>query len=1011
MKQVLTLFLVFVCTFLHAQNAVQILSAPLHVMNCPDVCTTLYANFPKPLKTNAYTVSSIPFSPVAITGTGVNVTDDNFSNAIPLGFDFCFFDNVYSQCYIADNGVLTFNPAYNAGNCNNNIQQTLPYFNSSFPDNAIFALFMDINPNLGGTVSYATVGTAPYRKFVLKYQSVRLFGNTCAATTSTFQVVLSETLHTIEMFITGKVACDNDPNNHANYGTVGIQNIGATVFYTAPGKHASIFTTSNEGIKFTPSGPSNYTLNWLNKWGQVIATNTDSLLICPSEFPYDDVKAQLTIYCPLSVQTDSVVITKPLPVFNAIQVVQPFCAYDTNGAILINATVAAPPPMYAINNGPLGPSNIFTGLAAGLYTITVQDANGCKKDTTVLVEPVVVLWMVVDSAKNPVCPDSNGMVIVHFMGGLAPYTVTWSNGDIGFMCDSIGPGGVIATVTDANGCTQDFPLILPQDSMPMPQSMIIEPVCGDSNGSIALTITNGTPAYTLLWNTGDTALAINNLMAGIYSVTITDSKGCVTVFSTNLEDVDVLITSKSSTNTKCGINNGTATITASLGVPPYTYLWQPSGQVTATATNLAPGIHYCTTMDTSACFKVDTFVILPSLGLINNITFSNANCDTSNGSIYLNGVQNAQGVVTQLWSTGQTGNVISGLNAGTYWIITTDGIGCVKTDTIVLLNDGKPQLFVASYTPPLCNGDKGSAILGGNFGTAPYKYSMDGIVYSSDAQLNNILAGVYTIYISDANSCTNSTTVTFTQPPLIDLTYTSDSVVCFNDMTATVSYSASGGTPGYQYSFNNGIYSGDTADYQNTQGIYKVLVKDANNCTRAFNVVVPGPEEALNVEFDKKNVYCFETNTGSFTANIVGGWKPYSYTWDNNATGLTFKDLGETKMTISVVDNMGCKIDREVDIEILKCCKMVVPNAFTPNSDGKNDFLYPMAISEVSALKFSIYDRWGKLIFATKSLGEKWDGTDNEVPCNMGVYFYMLEYNCPFELKTFKLKGDITLIR
>ena len=1012
MKRICTLLLFcFFSNFIFAQNTIQIQSAPLHIMNCPDICTTLYANFPKPLKTTAYTVSNTAYAPIAINGTPVSFTDDKFTNALPLGFEFCFFNQVYTQCYLSDNGVLTFNNMYSGGNCNNNIQQTLPYFNSTFPDNAIFFLFMDINPNQGESIQYATTGVAPYRKFIVSYQNVRLFGNTCAGTTSSFQVVLSETTHTIETFIGNKVVCDNNPNQYANFATVGIQNIGATTFYTAPGKHASIFTTANEGIRFSPAGPLDYIMTWENKYGQTIAANTDSVLFCPDNFPYDCIRAKIEIFCPHSFQYDSVIINKPIPTINNIQIVQPLCDNNTTGAILVNATVVAPPAQYALNNGPFGPNNIFTGLGPGSYLITVQDANGCKKDTTVVIEPIVQLWMATDTVINPICPDSNGKVVVHINGGTGPYIISWSNGDFGNTCDSIGPGGVVATVTDANGCVEIFPIILVYDSLPEVQYTLTQPVCGDSSGAISITVTNGTPAYILLWNTGDTSYALNNLMAGFYGVTVTDAKGCVTNFSTNLTDLDPVTTSISSTNTKCGLNNGVANVLATAGVPPYTYQWIPSGQLTATATNLPPGVHICKTMDATNCFTLDTFNILPSLALINSVSYSNANCDTSNGSIYLNGVQNAQGTVTRLWSNGQTGTSISGLAAGTYWIQTTDAIGCVKTDTIMLLNDGKPQLMVVSYLPPLCYGDKGAAVLGGVFGTAPYKFSLDGINFTSDAQLDNILAGVYTIYITDANSCLNSTVVTFTQPPLIELSYVADSVVCFNDYTSTISYSASGGTPGYLYSFNNGIYNSDTAQYQNTQGIYTVLVKDANNCTRPFNVEVPGPKQALDVKFDKKNIYCFEQQTGSFTATILGGWQPYTYTWSNGANGLTFNNLGETNMTIYVTDNMGCDIEKDVNIEILQCCKMVVPNAFTPNADGLNDFLKPIAISEVTDIKFSIYDRWGKMVFNTKTLGDRWDGSVHEIPCNMGVYYYYLEYNCPFELNKFILKGDITLIR
>ncbi|GBL35658.1 hypothetical protein EMGBS15_12530 [Filimonas sp.] len=125
--------------------------------------------------------------------------------------------------------------------------------------------------------------------------------------------------------------------------------------------------------------------------------------------------------------------------------------------------------------------------------------------------------------------------------------------------------------------------------------------------------------------------------------------------------------------------------------------------------------------------------------------------DSSNGKIYLNGVLNQTGWVHALWNTGDTTNVITGLAPGTFWVKTTDSIGCVKTDTMVLFNDGKPYLGLVSYTPPLCYGDSsGAIILTGSSGTAPYKYSIDGINFSSFAQITNIAGGTYTIYITDA---------------------------------------------------------------------------------------------------------------------------------------------------------------------------------------------------------------------------------------------------------------------
>ena len=99
----------------YAQQSFDIVEGPIELLDCDSTCIMLHANFPKPLQTNQYSISSTPFTPNTITGTPINLNDDKFSTAIPLGFSFCFFGNVYTQCYVSDNGVLSFNPAYSGG--------------------------------------------------------------------------------------------------------------------------------------------------------------------------------------------------------------------------------------------------------------------------------------------------------------------------------------------------------------------------------------------------------------------------------------------------------------------------------------------------------------------------------------------------------------------------------------------------------------------------------------------------------------------------------------------------------------------------------------------------------------------------------------------------------------------------------------------------------------------------------------------------------------------------------
>jgi gliding motility-associated-like protein len=549
--------------------------------------------------------------------------------------------------------------------------------------------------------------------------------------------------------------------------------------------------------------------------------------------------------------------------------------------------------------------------------------------------------------------------------------------------------------------------------LPEIASVVTKPMCGDSTGSIILNVTGATPPYTYNWTNGAITPSLNNIPAGIYNVTVTDSNGCFKYLGFALLDTLAVYTTKTVTHTKCGLNNGAVAIVPSGSIAPYTYAWTPSGQNTATAINLAPGTHYCTTTAANGCSKKDTFIIISSLATINVLSKANANCDSSNGVVYVLSVQNAILPFTTLWSNASVGNVITSLPAGNYWVQTTDAIGCIAVDSFYLANDGKPKLNILAYTPPNCFGDStGSVTLSGSNGVPPYKYSLDGINYFSFAQIDSIPGGTYPVYISDANSCLNDTILTFAQPEKIEVTYLADSVVCFHDKTASLSITATGGFVPYSYAFNNVAFSNQMVYTNLGKGDYPLTVKDSHNCEEEFLVKIIGPEDSLHAVIVKKDVPCFEKNTGAITISLEGGWPPYQYTWSNpNFVGLAFVNIGETHESIQVIDDKGCEINTPINVEQLLCCKMVIPNAFTPNGDARNDVLNVLPISEVSTVKLTIVNRWGQVMFSTKTIHDAWDGKFKGVDCDVDTYFYILEYTCPFQKDKVVVKGDITLIR
>lgn len=1005
---------------------IQINEGPVFTVPCDSVCTTVHASHPDIRKTNTYLVENISYAPVATPGaTTLSLTDDHFSSAVPIGFSFCFYEQTYTNAYISDNGHLTFNSLYSGQSASFDTKTALPFYNSTFPDNGIFSPFMDNKPTGGAAITYATLGTAPFRKFVVTWSNMPLFGATCSGGTSTYQVILYETTNRIECHITNKTGCDGDATNYRNFATLGIQSTGASSYAVAPGRNASIWTASNEGWAFRPNGDKAYTITWHMSRVPESAplpgmgappNNTDSLRYCGT-YPVTRF-VKMSLHCPSAVFWDSVVLDKDFPRPDSLILTYPHCNTSNDGALTIlmgSDAGAGPPYTFSVNGSPWSSTTTYTNLAAAPLSISIKDANGCRWDTIFFLPPQYSIDVVVDTVLMAHCPIQDGGAVVHVDSGTGPFTYAWSNGDTDSVLNGV-EGNIFysVTVTDALGCTGTANVYVPDSGKPAIVTAPIRPICGTPTGQISVSVSQGLPPYTYTWtppvSTGPIA---TGLVAGNYMVTVTDANGCTSAKQTLLLDSLNILTLPDTIHTTCGLPNGSAQAHILNAVDsPYTFLWS-NGQTDSIATGLTGGEYY-SVLITSAigCQRTDTFYVNPSPALIANMYPANANCDSNNGAINVV-LSNATGPTTYLWSTGDTTHSISGLAPGVYWLKVQDSIGCVDSNSVTLGDDGVPHLHILTYQPPACFGDStGIIILDGTSGVAPYKYSIDGENFSTDAVIGNISGGTYTIYIRDANSCPGDTTVTFTQPPQIIISaLPSDTLICYTDRTGILDVSATGGFPPYEFAIDEGGFTAESLFTGLGVGAHIVQARDTNNCLVSQEFIMPGPAAPLTVRLDKTDVPCFETVTGSITTLTSGGWDPYTYAWSNGSTESRLSEVSEGNYTVTITDAKGCTTTGDVFVAQKLCCRAVVANAFTPNGDGRNDILTVKKISAVSELDFKIFNRFGNLVFQTSNLNAGWDGTFMGEPAEIGTYFYWLTYKCPFSTETYTLKGDVTLLK
>jgi len=447
------------------------------------------------------------------------------------------------------------------------------------------------------------------------------------------------------------------------------------------------------------------------------------------------------------------------------------CFGANNGSISVTKTSGGKTP-YTYAWTPSGATTTsISNLSPGAYTLTVSDGSGQVINRSfTIIQPTLIVPNL--SFVSVSCNGKNdGTASVAPSGGIAPYTVFWSDGVIGLNRTRMTPGAYSVTVRDANGCpvTQNFTILEPTVITTAVSSQSNVTVYGGNDGSATVSVSGGTAPYTYAWSpSGGTTDTATNLAAGTYSVLITDANGCTTTQSVVITQpaipYDILLVSQQ--NISCnGANDGGITVNVTGGTPPYNYVWSNGGGNTATISNLAAGTYTLTVTDSDSSILTKSYVITEPTVLNVTGSLTNVTCNGLGNGTATASVTGGTSPYTYFWSNGMTSASANNLVAGTYSVTVTDANNCKATTSVTIAQPG-----VLSVTPAVtnvsCSGQvDGSVSLTVNGGAAPFSY-----LWSSGqttANINGLPSGVYSVTVTDANNCTVSETVTITSPAFV----------------------------------------------------------------------------------------------------------------------------------------------------------------------------------------------------------------------------------------------------
>jgi gliding motility-associated-like protein len=506
----------------------------------------------------------------------------------------------------------------------------------------------------------------------------------------------------------------------------------------------------------------------------------------------------------------------------------------------------------------------------------------------------------------------------------------------------------------------------------------------------------------------------NWMIMGLYFQTNT----CVTCTPQN---TNMTLTSTFQ-DAQCNQCNGTATVTPSGGVSPYTYQWNTTPvQTTQTATGLCAGTYIVSVNDATGCATgVDT-IIIQTIGGV-NVTAANADVLCFGGSTGSATAtpQGGQSPYTYSWSTtpAQTTAVATGLAAGTYTVTITDGMGCTSTTTVTINQPLQLTATANLVNDALCNGSSdGAASVTGTGGTGSLSYAWSTSPVQTTANATGLSMGTYIVMVTDANGCTATSSVTINQPTPLQTSIFFDAANCgMNDGQSTVI--ATGATGPYSFSWSTTPPQTTATATGLSVGVYTCTVTDANGCTSTIAVnVIDTASPVANFVANPSTVYI--TNPVVFFTDLSLNASTWYWNFgdpgDTTSSSLqhpvhTFSDTGTFCIWL-FISNTVCTDSFQVCIRVLPETQLFVPNAFTPNGDGKNDLFMPLGVY-VEEFQMWIFDRWGDMIFTTTDMRQGWDGKANGGAkiAQEDVYVWVINYTDNQNRKIRKV-GHVSLIR
>ncbi len=838
---------------------------------------------------NDYDVLTIPFLPVSGTGTTLSLGDDQLSSSLPVGFNFNFYCNGYTNFYISSNGFITFDPSSGNGCC---AGQNLP--DPLAPNDLIAMCWTDCNPTAGGTIEYFTVGTAPNRQLIVNFINIPPFSTSSG--NQTVQAILYEGTDIIELHVTNAT-----PSGSFNSLTLGIENASGSIGHAGPGTNGATNTISNVAFRFSPKNYGPF-YAW-SPSGGLSATDADSILASPSITSTYTVAVTDGVCLYSDSTTIHTISTLSTPVVscdsNTINSISfswsdlglpgtGFYEYSTDGGVSwINAGATFSATVSGLNSNTAYPVMVRANDGSGGSCPLSQSGLDTCSTTGINCPGVNIVLNGINLNCNN---DSSGCVTSTISGGFGtPLLFNWSNGQSGmdsicnlqagsytlYVSDTISSGSASAVnttvytedfdgvhnwtlnvATGTNGADNNF-WEVDSDEAGMPVGS-----CGTSGGS------NRSLHITSVFFPGGGAAYDAGGLCPILFCPETNMRSESPVFST-VGLTNLMFEFNYIANGNGLIDNASVVFNDGSG-------WQVlDASIKSTVCGSGQGLWTKFTMSLPVSCENNTTV-----------------------QVGLNWENNDDGIGTDpsvaidsvlVFSTGASSSLIT----------------CIDSQSITITEPSPIVLNVDSSSNPACtNSGDGTVSISVTGGTGSYNFIWNNSSTTED--LSGLNSGSYIVTVTDQNNCTDTTEVILAAPNGITLSLADTTNIGCNDApnTGAIDVLSGGGSGILNFLWSNSATTEDISGL--SAGDYTLTLSDASNCSNIMTFTV---EEDTSVTVSisplTANLSCDLLPEGALLATATGG-SGLTYTWSNNTTDANATGLSAGNYTVTATNNNGC---------------------------------------------------------------------------------------------------------